>query len=260
VDRFIFEFAFRSSLIVLTTAIVLRALRIRLAAAQHAVWAGVLMAMLVLPVWMSWGPKAALPVLPARGEPAVAMSAAPVSLADPAPMVAMSESPATKPAIWNGNVVWIGVYLLGAGALLLRLAMGTIRASRLTSASCVAPVTVGLLRPRVILPECAKEWPQAQLDAVLTHERAHVRRRDPLFQWLALFNRAVFWFHPLAWWLERRISALAEEACDAAVLERGHDPRDYSEYLLELARAVQRAGTPRIGNKIKAFAALPCRC
>ena len=56
-------------------------------------------------------------------------------------------------------------------------------------------------------------------------------------------NRAVFWFHPLAWWLERRLSALAEEACDAAVLERGHDAREYSRYLLDLAREVRRAGT-----------------
>jgi uncharacterized protein (TIGR03435 family) len=52
----------------------------------------------------------------------------------------------------------------------------------------------------------------------------------------------VFWFHPLSWWLERRLSALAEEACDAAVLQQGHDPRDYANYLLELARAVQRTG------------------
>ncbi len=242
-DSFVFEFVFRSGLIVLTTAAMLRVLRIRMAASQHAVWAGVLMVMLVLPVWMWRGPRAVLPVLPARGEHAVVMSAPPVSLADPTPMAAMPEIPATKPAVWNWSAVWISVYLMGAGALLLRLAMGTIRASQLTSASCVAPVTVGLLRARVILPECAKEWPQVQLDAVLTHEGAHVRRRDPLFQWLALFNRAVFWFYPLAWWLERRMSVLAEEACDAAVLERGHDPRDYSEYLLDFARAVQRAGT-----------------
>jgi TonB family protein len=61
-------------------------------------------------------------------------------------------------------------------------------------------------------------------------------------QWLALLNRAVFWFHPLAWWLEFRLSALAEEACDAAVLARGHDPFQYSEYLLQIARAMQRTG------------------
>ncbi len=75
------------------------------------------------------------------------------------------------------------------------------------------------------------------------HEREHARRRDPLFQWIALLNRALFWFRPLAWWLERRLSGLAEEACDTAVLARGHDPRDYSEYLLDLAKSVERVGT-----------------
>jgi TonB family protein len=76
----------------------------------------------------------------------------------------------------------------------------------------------------------------------LTHEGEHARRRDPLAQWLALLNRAIFWFHPLAWWLEFQLSALAEEACDAAVLARGHDPFEYSEYLLQIARAMQQTG------------------
>jgi len=57
---------------------------------------------------------------------------------------------------------------------------------------------------------------------------------------LALLNRAVFWFHPLAWWLERRMAALAEEACDAVVLAHGHDPRDYSRYLIDMAAPWQR--------------------
>src|SRR5207249_3051507 len=45
------------------------------------------------------------------------------------------------------------------------------------------------------------------------------------------------------WWLERKLSGLAEEACDAAVLAQGHNAREYSEYLLDLARSVQRMGT-----------------
>jgi TonB family protein len=57
-----------------------------------------------------------------------------------------------------------------------------------------------------------------------------------------LFNRAVFWFHPLAWWLSRRLSALAEEACDDAVLAGGHDPEEYTECLLGLARSVRESG------------------
>jgi uncharacterized protein (TIGR03435 family) len=246
-ERLFLEFALRVCLIVLTTAIVLRALRIGIAAAQHAVWAGVLLVMLLLPAWLAWGPKAGVPVLPARGKSAVVMNdAAPASLAAPMAIpdpIEIPDAAASKAADWDRGTAFIGAYLLGACVLLLRLAIGTIRANRLTSDSCAAPVTVGLLRPRIILPAYSTEWSRAQLDAVLTHERAHARRRDPLFQWLALLNRAVFWFHPLAWWLERKLSALSEEACDAAVLERGHDPREYSRYLLELARAVQRAGT-----------------
>ncbi len=246
-ERLFFEFVFRACLIVLTTAAILRLLRIGIAAAQHAVWEGVLMVMLLLPAWLAWGPKAGLPVLPARAEPAVVVSApAPASVApDASPVPALleiPEAPAATPPLWNWSVVLLGVYLLGDFVLLLRLVIGTIRANRLNGASCAAPVTVGLLRPRIILPASSADWPQSQLDAVLTHEQAHARRRDPLFQWLALFNRAVFWFHPLAWWLERRLSALAEEACDVAVLDHGHDPREYSRYLLELARAVQSAG------------------
>jgi uncharacterized protein (TIGR03435 family) len=81
----------------------------------------------------------------------------------------------------------------------------------------------------------------------MSHESEHVVRRDPFFQCLAMLNRAVFWFHPLAWWLERQLSVLSEEACDMAVLEQGHDPREYSEYLLDLARSVmQSSGRLRV--------------
>ena len=239
-ERLLVEFTVRATLIAATVAVVIRVLRIQTAAAQHTEWKGVLVAMLVLPVWISWGPKEAVP-LPPRGEQVVLMTTTTASGADQAPVVSLRpELPRpVAPLTGNWSVMWIGIYLTGAGVLLLRLTIGTLRANRLTSTSCAAPVTVGLFRPRAILPESSTEWPAEQLDAVLAHEREHVRRRDPLTQWIALFNRAVFW---LAWWLERRLSSLAEEACDAAVLDAGHDPADYSRYLLELARAVQRAG------------------
>src|ERR1041385_5732135 len=101
------------------------------------------------------------------------------------------------------------------------LPIGTIRANRLTRASCGGPITVGLLRPEIILPASSRDWPPAQMDVVLTPESEHVRRRDSLVQWLALLNRAIFWFHPLAWWLECHISRLAEESCDAAAISGG---------------------------------------
>jgi beta-lactamase regulating signal transducer with metallopeptidase domain len=175
-----------------------------------------------------------------------------------APLVAKSVSAnqvsATRPD--TAHDLWIAlpfIYVLGVLILLLRLAIGSLHAralmrraqseaGMLTSDACASPITVGWLRPAVILPTDWTQWSAAQLDAVLSHEGEHARRRDPLVQWLALLNRAIFWFHPLAWWLERRLSALAEEACDNAVLSRGHDPRDYSQYLLSLARSVLSAG------------------
>jgi hypothetical protein len=103
-------------------------------------------------------------------------------------------------------------------------------------------VTVGFFRPTLIFPEHWRQWPQAQFEAVLTHEAEHARCRHPFVQWFALLNRAVFWFHPAAWWLERHLSALAEEACDNVVLARGYDRRAYSEYLIDMARSVKSSG------------------
>src|SRR5579872_5719809 len=167
------------------------------------------------------------------------------------PVKTSEPHPAGPRWTWQ-SLLWI-VYGFGAFGLLARLAIGMARTHRLRSranvrdgkgisSECTCPITVGWLHPVVILPGNWREWPPQQLDAVLTHEREHVRRRDPLIQWLALVNRALFWFHPLSWWLERKLSVLAEDACDAAVLARGHTPQDYSEYLLDIARSVWRSG------------------
>ncbi|SPE39853.1 exported hypothetical protein [Candidatus Sulfopaludibacter sp. SbA3] len=247
------ECAVRAALIAAATAAVMAALHVRSAAARHAAWLGVVVWMLVLPAWTSWLPKLTVRLLAAPASPA-AIRAVPVSpLALPqAPDLPVPEAPAPH-FVWNWWTCLPAAWLLGAGLLLARVAIGTIRAHALirtarrcqglwTSSSCVAPVTVGWLHPKVILPEDAHNWTEAQRAAVLAHEHEHARRRDPLVRLLALLNRAAFWFHPLAWWLERRLSTLAEEACDAAVLAQGHDPFEYSSYLLEIARTVERRG------------------
>jgi uncharacterized protein (TIGR03435 family) len=246
------ECAVRAALIATATAAVLLALRVKNAAARHAAWLGVVVWMLALPAWTLWAPKASLRVLPAPVPISIPVVRA-VPVASPvlpqAIAVQVSSAPARRPA-WN----WILLgYLAGVAVLLSRLAIGAARAHALMCAAenreghwdsslCAAPVTVGCLHPVVILPREWRAWPASKLDAVLAHEQEHARRRDPLIQFLALVNRAIFWFHPLAWWLERRLSALAEEACDTAVLSRGHDPYDYSTYLLDMARAVQGRG------------------
>jgi beta-lactamase regulating signal transducer with metallopeptidase domain len=269
-ERILIESAIRAVLLAIAAAAVLKLLRITTASGRHAAWTVVLLTMLTLPVWTLWGPKAALPVLPTRS-----FSVAPSLPIEHVPFVAPAgDSSATAPGnvpradvpredVVRGhasNISWraiaLTIYGLGVVVLLGRLIVGTVRAQRiirraevrsghLTSRHCSAPVTVGWFHPLVMLPHDWDRWSPAQLDAVLLHEREHARRRDPLIQWFALLNRTVFWFHPLAWWLERRLAALAEDACDAAVLARGHQPAEYCEYLLSLARGVTGAGGPR---------------
>jgi hypothetical protein len=244
-ERLFLECAVRAALLVGTTATVMYAMRVKAATAKHSVWAGVVALMLLLPIWTAWGPKASIRVLPPLAQSIANTSKGQIET--------FSTGGGRSALVSPGLEVLAGAYLLGLGLLLFRLAIGTVRASRLvrdallhdgvlTSSLCAAPVTVGLLHPSVIFPEHWRQWPQGQLDAVLTHESEHARRRHPLVQWLALLNRALFWFHPVAWWLERHLSTLAEEACDNVVLARGYDPRAYSECLIDMARSVKRSG------------------
>jgi hypothetical protein len=147
----------------------------------------------------------------------------------------------------------VTMYGLGVGILLFRLVTGWCRARSIrreairsqghwTHRACITPVTIGLLSPAVILPPDWATWDDAVLRAVLAHEQEHARRHDPLVAALALLNRAIFWFHPLAWWLHREIARLSEEACDAAVVSSGHDTDAYLAGLLQFAGRVARAG------------------
>src|SRR5580658_1829498 len=63
------ECAVRAALIAAGTAIVLRILRVKMAAARHSAWAGVMILMMMLPAWTAWGPKASWRVLPAVAAP-----------------------------------------------------------------------------------------------------------------------------------------------------------------------------------------------
>jgi uncharacterized protein (TIGR03435 family) len=230
---------------------------VKTAAVKHRVWTAVMLLMLVLPVWTASWPKIPLRFLPSSTGKFVDQAlvlAVTIPSVPPLPDVASSRkfSEPKRSVQPKWQVVLLGVYFFGVLSLFLRLALGTakahrlvrhavLRAGKLTSASCAAPITVGLLHPSVILPESWPQWPHARLEAVLFHESEHVRRRDPLVQWLALLNRAVFWFHPASWWLERQLCSLAEEACDVAVLARGFDPREYAETLIEMARSVMHS-------------------
>lgn len=95
-----------------------------------------------------------------------------------------------------------------------------------------APVTLGITRPVIIVPADWREWDGAKLDAVLAHERSHIRRHDPAVQLLSAFHRAVLWHSPLSWFLHKRIVRAAEEASDDAAVAVIRDRAFYAEVLL----------------------------
>src|SRR5439155_2523699 len=77
------------------------------------------------------------------------------------------------------------------------------------SALICIPLTIGVFTPTILLPNSWREWDEAKLDAVLTHEISHVTRRDSLSQILSLLHRAMLWFSLLAWCCNRHIIAIS---------------------------------------------------
>jgi beta-lactamase regulating signal transducer with metallopeptidase domain len=102
------------------------------------------------------------------------------------------------------------------------------------------PMTWGIFRPVVLLPENVAAWPASRQEDVLLHELAHIKRRDHLSQVLAQLACALHWFNPLTWYAGRRMMLEREHACDDTVLNRGTRPSDYATNLLEVARSMKR--------------------
>lgn len=267
------ESSVRAIIISFTTACVLRGMRVKSPGICHRAWTGVLMAMLCLPLLSIRVPRINIPVLPAASIPAVqkppglaaerqrAFTTPGIPVAEfAAPDVLTLLRSSTQSRLTSQTAPRVSIYqvagylyLAGFCILALRLLAGTLLSRRIVRAAsqdgqilystqCIIPMTVGLFRARIFLPAESKDWDPDKLDAILVHEKEHMRRRDPLVEWLALLNRSLYWFHPLSWWLCSKLSGLAEQACDEAVLARGHDSGAYAEHLLDFARTVKRRG------------------
>jgi beta-lactamase regulating signal transducer with metallopeptidase domain len=186
------------------------------------------------------------------------------------PIVVQTNLPVAPPSlpVARREIPWaamaLSIYLVIASALLARVLVGIAfgnrlvrsatpiedaralqllsaasRAADLRSAPRLAesemlsvPIMVGVLRPAVLLPTDWRVWEGEELTAVLLHEISHVARQDALLQRLALVHRALFWFSPLGWWLERHLAELSEQASDEAALAGGVDRTRYAEALL----------------------------
>lgn len=266
----------RATVIAVAVGLTLAALRIKQGSVRHAAWTAVVLAMFALPVMPKWLPAMPAPLAtPLIAPPPVAPeriarisalaetlpTTAPltparssvddvVALAPPAPPVALVSPPA--PFQWRTVVLLL--WGLGVMAMAARLFAGWWYAARLAthcqlvgeglyeSPLVAAPVAIGVFKARIVLPSSWTSWPAGELRTVRIHEAEHIRRRDGLTSLMAGLNTCVFWFHPLSWWLERRIAIAAEEACDDAVIRASGEPHRYAETLLRMADAVRARG------------------
>ncbi len=121
-------------------------------------------------------------------------------------------------------------------------------------ASCqqvASPVVFGVLRPIILLPPCLLTGINVeQLEALLAHELAHIRRWDLLVNLAQRVVEALLFFHPAVWYVSRRISIEREHACDDLVISTGWRPLDYCRALIGLAEACAVSRQPLLAVPI----------
>lgn len=102
------------------------------------------------------------------------------------------------------------------------------------------PMTCGVARPAILLPQDAETWNPEDLSRAMIHELEHVRRGDSVWLCLARAACAVYWFHPLVWIARRKLVLEAERSCDDAVLGYS-EATAYADQLVSLARRLSMA-------------------
>ena len=97
------------------------------------------------------------------------------------------------------------------------------------------PGVFGILHPVLLWPEgISQHLDDAHLESIFAHELCHVQRRDNLTSAIHMLVAAIFWFHPLVWWLEKCLIDERERACDEAVLQLVKQPQIYAESILKV--------------------------
>ena len=237
--------------------LVLVVLALRLMLKRAPKWVNVLLwGMVALRLMVPFSIESALSLIPSaetvspevvQFDPAPTITSG-VTIIDNAVNPSLSESFAAAPLasvnplyVWTYLAGW--VWLIGLAAMLLYALVSYLRLRRRVSASIrlweniyvcdevPSPFILGIVRPRIYLPSALDE---AQRGSVLSHERAHLARRDHRWKPLGVALLAVYWFNPLLWLAYTLLCRDIELACDERVL-RGMDAgqvKDYSSALL----------------------------
>ena len=251
----------QSTLVIGIVWLMTLALRGNRAQVRHRLWLAASAKFLVPFSWfVSLGSQLEWPTAPSIAHPAATFVMEEILL--PPVMAAVTSTPTVQPtSAWP----WIlaPVWVMGFAGVLFwwwrqwRLVQAALRQAKpielgpayevdgltvMSSAWTFEPSVVGIWRPVLLLPEgLADRLTPAQLNTVLTHERCHIGRHDNLAAAAHMLVEAIFWFHPLVWWIERRMIDERERACDEAVLRAGNDPDEYVQGILTVCRFTLRA-------------------
>ncbi len=267
------HFVWQGGLLAVATAVGLRLCRRRSSATRYAVACLGLMAMLAAPAVTAavlWEPASVTP--PAEtGRPAVSGEAIHSSNVQPAPdRASRSANGAAGIRLeldpWLPYVVW--TWIAGVVLLMARFAGGSWRVHRLHVASRAeavspwqaagerlagrlrldvafrvvesglvdTPSVIGFLRPVILLPVAIlSNLSTGQVEALLAHELAHIRRRDYAVNMVQTAAETLLFFHPAVWWVSSRIREEREHCCDDVAVEVCGEPTAYAAALAELA-------------------------
>lgn len=169
------------------------------------------------------------------------------------PILPAHVEPIVQPVAHFAWKTWLGsLWFAGSAVALARLALGMIGLAGWRKRSILleqleggielrmlgslhGPVAAGVFRKVVYLSKEWCRWDEETRTAVLLHELAHHRRRDPLVRWIASVVVALHWFNPLVHWMTRRLALQCEQACDRLVVSSGMAAPRYAELLIRFA-------------------------
>jgi beta-lactamase regulating signal transducer with metallopeptidase domain len=245
------------------------------ASVRHLIAAATFGILLVMPLAAALVPARTITVAPpAVVSPApAARRAAPDTVPEGSARRALAATPSrsSSPRIGALDVVY-GIYLLGVAVFGTSLLAGIVRlyrvrgraevsvaATRLAnerarqegmrggievavSPELAVPVTFGSAHPVILLPAETAEWSEEERGRAIRHELEHIARGDWATHIVSRLAFAVYWPHPLAWELWRRLRLEAERACDDAVIRSHGQAESYAEQLVSLAKRLHGRG------------------
>jgi beta-lactamase regulating signal transducer with metallopeptidase domain/protein involved in polysaccharide export with SLBB domain len=257
--------------VALILLIVLRLMRDGSAGARYLVSCAALAAVITMAAatFVAIGPNAAGPIVSERMDGAIVLPSAPLALQQPTTAMDVRATHrdllGVVVAAWAVGVITIGLWHVGGWLWLCRLRRGAqihswddalarlrgrLRISRgvrlIETIAIDTPAVVGVIRPVIFVPLGVFSGlsPQ-QVEAILAHELAHVRRHDYLINLMQAAIETLMFYHPAVWWISSRIRFERENCCDDIAANACGDARGYA---MALAKIEERRVTdvPRL--------------